>query len=133
MKFVDTAFVIAWVNADDALHTKAIELLNAYKKSPWLTTDCILLEIGNSLARNFRAKAVETIQNFLTAEEVTIIELNTHLFSQAFELYRTYDDKTWGLIDCVSFVVMKEYGITDALTNDKHFRQAGFNALMRED
>lgn len=133
MKFVDTAFVIAWVNADDALHLKAIELLNAHKDSPWLTTDCVLLEIGNSLARNFRPKAVETIENFLTADEVTIIELNTNLFSQAFKLYRTYDDKTWGLIDCVSFVVMKEYAITDALTNDRHFRQAGFNALMRED
>lgn len=131
--FVDTAFVIAWVNEDDALHTKAIKLLNVHKDSSWLTTDCVLLEIGNSLSRNFRPEAVETIENFLTSEEIIIVRLDARLFSRAFELYRTYDDKTWGLIDCVSFIVMRENGITDALTNDKHFQQAGFNALMRND
>lgn len=133
MTFVDTAFVIAWVNEDDALHAKAMQLLNVHKNSLWLTTDCILLEIGNSLARNFRPEAVEMIENFLTSEEMIIVNLDARLFNRAFELYRTYDDKTWGLIDCVSFIVMGENGITDALTNDKHFQQAGFNALMRKD
>jgi predicted nucleic acid-binding protein len=37
----------------------------------------------------------------------------------------------WGLIDCVSFVVMKELGIIDALSADKHFEQAGFNILIK--
>lgn len=131
--FVDTAFVIAWVNEDDALHTKAIQLLNAYKNAPWLTTDCVLLEIENSLARSFRSAAVGTIKNFLTSEEIIIIGLAADLFHRAFELYQTYNDKTWGLIDCVSFIVMRENNITDALTNDKHFQQVGFNALMRKD
>ena len=131
--FVDTAFVIAWVNEDDALHTKAIQLLNAYKNAPWLTTDCVLLEIGNSLARSFRSETVGTIKNFLTSEEIIIIGLAADLFHRAFELYQTYNDKTWGLIDCVSFIVMRENNITDALTNDKHFQQVGFNALMRKD
>ncbi len=80
--FVDTAFVIAWVNEDDALHTKAIQLLNAYKNAPWLTTDCVLLEIGNSLARSFRSEAVGTIKNFLTSEEIIIIGLAADLFLQ---------------------------------------------------
>ncbi len=133
MTFVDTAFVIAWVNENDALHAKAIQLLNDYKDAPWLTTDCILLEIGNSLARNFRDEAVETINNFLQSEEIEVITLNQNLFNRAFALYQTYRDKTWGLIDCVSFIVMRENNLTDALTNDKHFQQAGFNALMRDD
>jgi len=121
------------VNEDDALHTKAIQLLNAYKNAPWLTTDCVLLEIGNSLARSFRSEAVGTIKNFLTSEEIIIIGLTADFFHRAFELYQTYNDKTWGLIDCVSFIVMRENNITDALTNDKHFQQVGFNALMRKD
>ena len=40
-------------------------------------------------------------------------------------------DKEWGLIDCVSFVVMEYRGITEALTSDAHFEQAGFQALLR--
>lgn len=92
-----------------------------------------MLEIGNSLARNFRPEAAEIIDNFLTSEEIIIVELNSDLFQRAFELYQTYNDKTWGLIDCISFIVMQENNITDALTNDKHFHQAGFKALMRED
>ncbi len=59
--------------------------------------------------------------------------LKVIIFAKDFILYCDYADKTRGLVDCVSFVVMRETGITDALTNDKHFRQAGFNALMRND
>ncbi len=44
-------------------------------------------------------------------------------------MYESYQDKTWGLMDCISFVVMREMKITDALTFDKHFAQAGFNIL----
>ncbi len=62
-----------------------------------------------------------------------VISLNQDLFNRAFALYQTHKDKTWGLVDCVSFIVMRENGITDALTNDKHFQQAGFNAVMRND
>jgi len=40
-------------------------------------------------------------------------------------------DKEWGLIDCVSFIVMQERGLTNALTTDEHFEQAGFRALLR--
>jgi len=85
------------------------------------------------LARSFRSEAVRTIKNFLTSEEIIIVGLGAELFHRAFELYQTYNDKNWGLVDCVSFVVMRENNITDALTNDKHFQQAGFNALMRND
>ncbi len=40
-------------------------------------------------------------------------------------------DKEWGLVDCVSFVTMNQLGITEALTTDRHFEQAGFVALLR--
>lgn len=48
-------------------------------------------------------------------------------------MYSLHTDKTWGLVDCISFVVMQERGITDALTADRHFQQAGFRALLLED
>lgn len=132
MIFVDTAFVVAWISPNDALHVRAVELLNEIRSEQWLTTDCVLLEIGNSLARIHRAEAIRVIDNFLSDEKIEVVGLDANLFNRAFELFRTRDDKSWGLIDCVSFVVMKEHEVTDALTNDRHFQQAGFKALMRD-
>ncbi len=59
------------------------------------------------------------------------MRLTPQLFEQAFNLYKTHEDKAWGLVDCISFVVMKQTGMTQALTFDQHFVQAGFQALMR--
>ncbi|WP_225893949.1 hypothetical protein [Atlanticothrix silvestris] len=50
---------------------------------------------------------------------------------RALQLYNERPDKTWGLTDCISFVVMWEQGLTDAVTADIHFVQAGFRALLR--
>ncbi|NOT47196.1 MAG: type II toxin-antitoxin system VapC family toxin [Acidobacteria bacterium] len=130
MIFVDTAFVIAWTNEDDMLHAKALELQNRFRSEEWLTTDCVLLEVGNSLARSQRQLAIETIENLLTDERTTVVGLGADLFARSFELFKNRDDKTWGLIDCVSFIVMAEFGVSSALTSDRHFVQAGFTALM---
>ncbi|MGI8641779.1 MAG: type II toxin-antitoxin system VapC family toxin [Pyrinomonadaceae bacterium] len=131
--FIDTSFSIAPVSEKDEDHARAIELSLFYEDFPMLTTNCILLEIGNSLTRNFRQETVVAIDNFLLSEEIEVVSLNQNLFDKAFALYQTHKDKTWGLVDCVSFTVMRENNITNALTNDKHFQQAGFNALMRND
>ncbi|MCA1631612.1 MAG: PIN domain-containing protein [Acidobacteria bacterium] len=129
--FVDTSFVVALINDRNQHHTRASELANLLDGCPLLTTDAVLIEIGNALARNFKGQAVEIITDFLASEEVEIVHLHAALFASAFELYRTHTDKAWGMVDCVSFVVMQERGLVDALTNDKDFAQAGFNALMR--
>jgi len=47
-------------------------------------------------------------------------------------IYENRQDKEWSLTDCLSFLVMQERGVMDALTADHHFEQAGFRALMRE-
>ena len=52
-------------------------------------------------------------------------------FDRALELYERRADKDWSLTDCLSFLVMEDRGIRDALTADHHFEQAGFRALMR--
>ena len=62
---------------------------------------------------------------------VQIIPLTENLFAKAFQFYARHLDKEWGLIDCVSFVVMQDRGIAEALTADRHFEQAGFRALLR--
>ena len=129
--FVDTSFVVALVNKNDQNHRLALDLSRQLTGQGLVTTDAILLEIGNALSRNFKRQSVEIIGNFLTSDDVRVIHLHPPLFRKAFELYKSHSDKIWGLIDCVSFVVMKEIGIIDALSADKHFEQAGFNILIK--
>ncbi|MDT7603406.1 MAG: uncharacterized protein QOF61_1403 [Acidobacteriota bacterium] len=130
--FIDTSFVVALVNEKDQHHQRAAELADLFDGFPLITTDAVLLEVGNALARSFKYQASEIIEDFLTSDEVEIMNLDATLFQTAFEMYRAHQDKAWGMTDCLSFIVMRERGIVDALTNDKDFRQAGFNALMRE-
>src|SRR5437899_2464040 len=98
-----------------------------------VVTDAVLLEVGNTLARSHKQEAVAAIEQLLTSDDVQVIHLTPDLFQRAFTMYKTFQDKAWSLVDCVSFVVMQDAGITDALTTDQHFVQAGFQALMLED
>ena len=129
--FVDTSFVVALVNEKDQNHSLALDLAERFTGQRLVTTDAILLEIGNALSRNFKQESVEIIEEFLTSDDVQVIHLHPQLFRKAFDLYKSRSDKMWGLIDCVSFVVMKELGIIDALSADKHFEQAGFSILIK--
>ena len=98
-----------------------------------LVTDAVLLEVGNALARSHRQEAAAAIEQLLSSADVEVVHLTPHLFEQGLALYRTHQDKTWSLVDCISFVVMRAAGVADALTTDRHFEQAGFQVLMRED
>ena len=129
--FVDTSFVVALVNKNDQYHGLAADLTERFTGQGLVTTDAILLGIGNALSRNFKRESVEIIEHFLTSDDVKVIHLHPPLFRRAFDLYKSHSDKQWGLIDCVSFVVMEELAITDALSADKHFEQAGFKVLIR--
>jgi hypothetical protein len=60
-----------------------------------------------------------------------IIPAEPQLYEEGIALYRARPDKDWSLTDCISFVVMKARGITEALTGDHHFEQAGFVALLK--
>jgi len=118
--------VIALINQADQYHTQALQLATTYQDYPLVTTDAVLLEIGNALARIARVEAVAILRYFQTASEVTIVSLTAVRLSQALMLYEQYQDKTWGLVDCVSFVVMQEFGLDCVLGFDRHFQQAGF-------
>ena len=130
--FLDTLFVVALINHRDQYHASATELAAQYEGRAFLTTDAVLLEIGNALARKFKQQAVETIGHLLSSEDVQVVRLTTELFAEAFSLYESHQDKEWGLTDCISFAVMRREGVQEALTFDQHFVQAGFQAVMRE-
>ena len=81
----------------------------------------------------YRQATAELFDSLEQDPLVEIIPLSEELFAQAFELFRNRPDKEWGLVDCVSFIVMQENGLTEALTPDKHYEQAGFRALLRDE
>ena len=129
--FIDTMYVVALVNENDEYHKIACELSEKYENSSFVTTDAVLVEIANALARNYKEQAVEIVEYFRSSDEVEIVHLNPGIFQKAFQRYKMYLDKTWSLVDCISFEVMKEKKLTDALTGDKHFEQTGLNRLMK--
>lgn len=124
--FVDTSFVLALINERDQYHDQAENLSYKFENSLLITTDAVLLEIGNAMAKDFREEAVAIIKVLQSSQRVEVIEIGRRLFDKGLEVYEKYDDKTWGLVDCISFVVMQESGITEALTFDGDFTQAGF-------
>ncbi|MFO7539333.1 MAG: PIN domain-containing protein [Chloroflexota bacterium] len=128
--FIDTAYIVALVNRRDKYHAAAKILARRVAGRLFVTTDGILLEVGNALAQHFRQEAVAIIEQFINSTEVEIVHLTPELFSAAFNRYKKYADKGWGLVDCISFEVMQERGIQESLTTDRHFVQAGFIALM---
>jgi uncharacterized protein len=134
--FLDTSYLIALSSSEDNLHDKAKALRERVKseRRRLVITRAVLLEIGNSLAKlRYRQQAVVLLSAFEADANIEIIPLSEDLYRRAFALYQARHDKEWGLVDCISFVVMQERRINDALTSDEHFRQAGFRALLRED
>ena len=127
--FLDTSFVIALINHNDQDHNQAEALSYRFENSPLVTTDAVLLEIGNALAKDFRVAAIETIRVLRSGKNTEIVEISPSLFEKGFETYQKCHDKDWGLVDCISFVVMWEGGLVEALTFDSNFKQAGFTIL----
>jgi uncharacterized protein len=127
--FVDTSFVLALINERDQYHDQALRLSLRFEKSFLVTTVAVLLEIGNALAGGFRKEANALIFLLRNSTRVEVVELDTGLFENALEIYEKFDDKTWGLVDCISFVAMKERGLTNVLTFDRDFTEAGFDSI----
>ena len=91
------------------------------------------MEIGDGLAAvRFRAQALEVIEILQRSSAVEVVPVSPPLFQAALDLYANRGDKDWGLTDCSSFIVMRDRGLTDALTADEHFQQAGFRAVLLE-
>ena len=131
--FLDASYAIALASSKDQCHIRAVELAETIRteKIALVTTRAVMLEIGNALSkRRLRSAGVILIEALEDDSNVTIIPINDDLFNRAFRLYKSRQDKDWGLTDCISFVVMSERGIVSALTTDNDFRQAGFQVLL---
>jgi len=134
--FLDSSFIIALSSENDELHERALDVAGELdvRNSSIVTTGAVLLEVGNAMSRkNYRKAATKLLDAIQSDARVEIIPLTDSLFSDAFDLYKARNDKEWGLTDCASFVVMKDHGLIQALTADKHFKQAGFEPVLLND
>ena len=134
--YLDTAYINALINTRDQWHEAAIrwERKLATDRRRLITTEFVLVEIADGLAAvRFRLHAGQVIAALQASALVEITPASSDLFTAALELYRSRADKDWGLTDCASFIAMRERTLSEALTTDEHFRQAGFRALLLED
>jgi predicted nucleic acid-binding protein len=133
--FLDASYAIALAAPADQYHAQALRLAERIEAEDLklITTRAVVLEIGNALSKSrHRQAAVRLLQAIESDPRIEVVPLSEQLYQSGFRLYSARDDKEWGITDCLSFVVMQDHNLTDALTTDLHFQQAGFRALLRE-
>jgi predicted nucleic acid-binding protein len=128
--FVDTSYIVALVNTRDQYHQKALQLTEIFNRNRLVTSEGVLLEIAGAFSAKFKKAAIDIIESFISSDNIVIIPMSPDLFSLSFNLYKKYADKEWSLVDCMSFLIMREMKVHSALTADAHFKQAGFDSLL---
>ena len=133
--FADTSGWASFFLEDDRHHAKAFSLIIQWKQQNRniVTTSYVLSELIVLLSSRGqqRSAVLNYIKTIRSADWVEIIHIDKSLDEKAWQLLADRLDKQWSLVDAVSFVVMQERGITEALTADRHFEQAHFVRLLK--
>lgn len=131
--FLDTSYLIAVEYADDQKHREALKHWRSLSKKPSLhivTTSYVFDEVITFLNdRSLHSKAVEVGRMLLSSRTVSLVHVDEELFDEAWFYFQKRKDKRYSMTDCVSFILMKRMGLRQALTFDRHFKQAGFIKL----
>jgi predicted nucleic acid-binding protein len=127
--FVDTSFYQALLNPRDQWHRAATEFSVNFRENT-VTSEYVLCELGALMSPIHLGRLfVGFFEILQTTPEVEILPASPEYFRAGIDLFAERSDKAWSLTDCVSFAQMRDRGITDALTFDRHFEQAGFRLL----
>ena len=134
--FVDTSGWASFFIRTEPHHAKAVELMTQWQQQNGrvVTTNYVLSELValfTSLLRVSRSTILDHIQAIRSRIWVEVVHIDPSLDEAAWKLFGDRLDKEWSLVDCASFVVMQQRGLTDALTADHHFEQAGFVRLLK--
>lgn len=134
--FVDTSGWAHLVDPKESHHGAAVEYYRQARgeRRPILTSNLVLAELTAVLAgplRTPKATASAFIRDIRSSTYVTTLHIDERLEEEVWRFWFVHADKNWTYIDCASFVVMRNRDITEALTSDRHFEQAGFVALLR--
>jgi predicted nucleic acid-binding protein len=133
--FVDTSGWANLIDANQPFHQKTAQIyLNCRsQKRQMITTNYIVTELVallDSPLRIPRKSIIAFVNSLKKSPYLEIIHIDFKTDQEAWELLSKREDKYWSLVDCSSFIIMQKYGMTEALTSDHHFEQAGFTKLL---
>ena len=129
--FADTWFYLAILNPNDTNHPRAVSVSRNERRHR-VSTDWVLLEVADALSRTGNRDVFIRFYEWIQQDSgTTIVPATRELLKEGIYLYSYRRDKDWPLTDCISFVIMEDENIREALTGDKHFEQAGFTALLK--
>lgn len=129
--FRDAYYFVALLNPRDEGHAAALRYTSSFSGRLW-TTAWVLTEVASACARPpGRSAFLSPLADIENDPRVYIVAPSDDQYGRGKELFAQRPDKEWSLTDCISFVTMKEHRLTDALTADHHFEQAGFTVLLK--
>jgi predicted nucleic acid-binding protein len=130
--FVDTFALIAWLNPRYNAHGAVAAYLDGFS-GQLVTTEWVLMDLADALAApEARSTAVAFLKAVRADPLFEVVGYVPTAYQAGFDLFAARTDKSWSLTDCLSFGVMTARGLTEALTADHHFEQAGFRAIFKK-
>ena len=133
--FADTFYWIALLNPKDDWHQVALNYACSCINDRLITTDGIIDEVLNYAASRgslMRKKGLLMYRKMLQEPTIQVISYTSELRHLGLQLYGQRSDKGYSLTDCISMTIMRQMGITEVLTHDKHFTQEGFTILFQK-
>ena len=133
--FVDTSGWMGFFVSNEPIHRRCRQILaqSISQKVGLVTTSYVLTELVpllSSRTRLSRPQILSLLESLESIAELEIVHITPELHQNAFQLLRSRPDKNWSWVDAASFVVMQNRGLTQALTSDHHFDQAGLERLI---
>jgi predicted nucleic acid-binding protein len=131
--FADTFYWIALTNKRDSAHRAVMDFTATLGPRTVVTSDEVLTEFLTFCASDGRLRAVagRAVSGLLSNPDIRVIAQSRNCFVEGLALYISRPDKGYSLTDCISMQTMRREGLTDALTNDRHFQHEGFRALFQ--
>ena len=129
--FADSFYFLALLNTRDQYHAKATAFSNQHDQA-LVTTVWVLTEVADAVSRSSKRQVFKLLLARMRGDpDCEVVSADQDTWDRAVDLYSRRADKQWSLTDCISFEIMREKGLTDALTGDHHFEQAGFTILLK--
>lgn len=129
--FLDTSGLLCYWHRDESRHAEAVALFDAFGAK--LTHNYVVAEfVALAAARRMpRGKALSFASDLLDHPDIEVVWVTESLHREAMQLLRKQPDKSYSLCDAISLLLMRERGLIEALTTDRHFDQAGFKRLLK--
>lgn len=130
--FADTFYFLALLNSRDRWHARAVAFTKSFEGT-LITTAWVLTELGDAMSGSpqDRLEFIEMLVDLKKNPRIRLIPAEQKVFEEGVQLFADRSDKRWSLTDCISFVVMQQEGVSEVLSGDKHFEQAGYVRLLK--